>query len=456
MDNQIPQRLPLSKKIIFSLGQLGWALASFAPGNLLVYFYMPPETQANMFPARIYQGYVLGILTIIGLAFGVGRLFDAITDPLIAGLSDRSKARMGKRKIFLSISVLPFALFSLLVFTPPNAGYSVLNSIWVFASIIVFYWFMTMYVTPYFALMSELGHDPEERLLLSTLISITWAVGTAIGTQVYTVKGIFENSGMSATGAFQLTIAIFAGIGFLFMLLPILFIDENKYSRSMPNEQHLLASLKQAFKNRDFLYFTLSDLAYWVALTFANTGLVYYVTILLGLEEAFTSNLQILMFLVSFIFYIPTTIIAKKTGKKRLMLIAFGLFTLVYCYILFLGKLPLPAATQGMLIIFLMGIPLAVFGILPNAIIGDIADADAIETGHSKTAIFYGSRTFMSKVGQMVGGLIFPSLLLLGSTPGNDIGIRLTGAAAILFVVMGLILFLRYDEKKILKLAAKK
>jgi Na+/melibiose symporter-like transporter len=234
------------------------------------------------------------------------------------------------------------------------------------------------------------------------------------------------------------------------MLLPILFIDENKYSKQEPNNEKIFEALVSALKNKDFRLFTISDLAYWVAITIASTGLVYYVTILLGLKESFTSFLQIVMFGLSFLFYIPTNIIARKTGKKRLLNVAFVLFIVVYAYILFLGKLPLGAEVQAYLVVIMMAIPLAVFGILPNAIIGDISEADAKVSGHHKTAIFYGARTFMSKLGQMVGGLVFPSLLLLGSTPQNDIGVRLTGIAAIVFVVIGLLFFLRYDEKKIL------
>jgi Na+/melibiose symporter-like transporter len=444
--------LPLSKKILFALGQLGWSLASYAPGMLLVYFYMPPDTgSSTVFPQRIYQGAILGIFTIIGLAFGVGRLFDAITDPLIAGLSDRCKSPKGRRKKFLKISIIPFSLFSVLVFIPPVSGYNVLNSVWVFVGIIAYYWFMTMYVTPYFAMMSELAHTPDDRLFLSTLISITWALGAALGSQVYAIKGLFESLAMSSTQAFQLTIFLFSAIGFLFMLFPILFIDENKYSKQEPNTEKIFESLVSALKNRNFLMFTISDLAYWVALTIASTGLVYYVTILLGLKEAFTSFLQILMFGLSFLFYIPVTILAKKTGKKRLLNVAFVIFIVVYTFIVFLGKMPLGNEIQAYMVVIMMAIPLAVFGILPNAIIGDIAESDACETGHHKAAIFYGARTFMSKLGQMVGGLLFPSLLLLGNTPDHDIGIRLTGLVAIIFVIIGLVFFLTYDEKTILK-----
>jgi Na+/melibiose symporter-like transporter len=454
MENQKQlESLPLSKKILFALGQLGWSLASYAPGMLLVYFYMPPDTGSTaVFPQRIYQGAILGIFTVIGLAFGVGRLFDAITDPLIAGLSDRCKSPKGRRKKFLSISIIPFSLFSVLVFLPPVSGYSIINSIWVFFGILAFYWFMTMYVTPYFAMMSELAHTPDERLLLSTLISITWALGAALGSQVYAIKAVFENMSMTSTQAFQVTILLFAGVGFLFMLFPILFIDENKYSKQEPNTEKIFESLVSALKNRNFRMFTISDLAYWVALTISSTGLVYYVTILLGLKESVTSFLQLLMFGLSFLFYIPVTLLAKKTGKKRLLNIAFCLFILVYTFIIFLGKVNLGNELQAYLVVIMMAIPLAVFGILPNAIIGDIAESDALTTGHHKAAIFYGARTFMSKLGQMVGGLLFPSLLLLGNQSGHDLGIRLTGVVAIVFVVLGLVFFLTYDEKGVLKI----
>lgn len=456
MPKQVPQSLSLSRKILFALGQLGWSLASYAPGMLLVYFYMPPDTGVPVFPQRIFQQAVLGLFTVIGLAYGTGRLFDAVTDPLIAGMSDRSRSPMGRRRKFLAISVLPFAVCSVLVFTPPVAGYSIINSVWVFSVIIIFYWFMTMYVTPYFALMSELSHTPEERLFLSTLISITWAVGAAIGSQVYAFKALFEGLGMDPTRGFQLTIGLFAGVGFIFMLLPIIFIDEKRYSRQEPNREQIAESLKSALRNRNFRLFAVSDLAYWTAITIASTGLVYYVTILLRLREAFTSTLQILMFALSFLFYIPTNIIARRTGKKRLLTGAFILFIVVYAYILLLGRLPFSTVAQGYLVIFLMAIPLAVFGILPNAIIGDIAEADAFVTGNHKAAIFYGARTFMSKLGQMVGGIIFPSMLLLGSTPDRDIGVRLTGLAAVIFVAVGLICFLAYDEQGVLQILAKK
>ena len=473
--SQAVENLPLWKKWMYALGQFGWSLASFAVGSKLVYFYLPPPgvdmgpfvPQGNVLPLIRSGGTVLFGLTIIGLVFASGRLFDAITDPLIAGLSDRSTLRLGKRRSFMAMSVLPFAALSALVFLPPDAGISGLNTVWLFVSVFLFYWFMTMYVTPFFALLPEIGHSPDERLQLSTFISITWALGAMVGSQVELFQGMLEGTGMDSTAAFQAVVAGFAAIGFIFMLLPIVFIDEKRYCLSSVSKGSIFASIKSAFRNRGFLAFTLSDLAYWVAITIINSVLVYFVTALLGLPKEFNSTLVMIMFLLSFVFYIPVNLAARKLGKKPLLTTAFIWFIGVFVYAAFLGLYPLPAAAQGILVVVLAAVPLAIFGIVQNAIVSDIAEADAIETGDSKSGIFFGARTFMSKLGQTVAGLVIPSLLLIGadtraagdlvvadlSSGGaltGTLGVRLTAVVAAVFCAIGMVLFLMYDEKRVL------
>jgi len=447
--NTTVERLPFWKKIMYALGQFGWSLTSFAVGNLLVYFYLPPETGERTFPPFFYQGTVIGALTIIGIIFALGRLFDAITDPVIAGLSDRGTFKFGRRRTFLAISILPFAIFSVLAFIPPLGGTSTINAVFVGAIVLLFYLFMTMYVTPYFALLSEIGHTSDERLQLSTMISITWALGFAVGSQVYTLQNMFELNGMTPVASLRIAISIFAVIGFVFMLLPIIFIDEKRYCEAHVSQEGIFEAVFSAFKNKNFLKFTFSDLAYWVSLTCISTGLIYYVTILLKQPKETASVLQLMMFGISFLFYIPTNLIAKKTGKKKMLLFGFFAFLLTFGYTIFLGNYPIDLMIQGYVLSAIAAIPLAIFGILPNAMIADIAEADGIETGNYKAGIFFGARTFMSKMGQSLAGIIVPSLLVFGRSIENDTGVRLTAVAAITFLIAGTILLVTYNEKEI-------
>ncbi len=471
---------------MYAFGQFGWSLASFAVGSKLVYFYLPPPgiafgpfiIQENVVPIIRSGASVLFGLTVIGLVFALGRLFDAITDPLIAGLSDRSRSKFGKRRSFMALSVLPFAALSALVFFPPNHGITTGNTVWLFATVFLFYWFMTMYVTPFFALMPEIGHSPDERLQLSTFISITWALGTMVGSQVELFQGLFERSGLSPAASFQAVVTIYAIVAFVFMLLPIIFIDERKYAEPSVSTGSIFGSIKAAFANKNFLRFTLSDLAYWVAITIINTVLVYYVTVLLGLPKEFNSTLVMVMFLLSFVFYIPVNIVAKRVGKKPLLVVAFAWFIATFIYAVFLGLYPFSPYLQGFIVVIMAAVPLAIFGIIQNAIVSDIAESDAIDTGNPKAGIFFGARTFMSKLGQTVAGLIVPSLLILGADIGSSkggtiadvvvadvasggavtgaLGVRLTAVVAAIFCVIGLVLFLSYDEKRVMTSLSKK
>lgn len=109
-------KLPLWKKIMYALGQLGWSLTSFALGNYLVNFYQPSQTGDINFPAFFTRAPVFLGITIVGIIFAISRMFDAVTDPVIAGLSDRGRFKVGRRKFFLMVSIVPFAALSYLAF----------------------------------------------------------------------------------------------------------------------------------------------------------------------------------------------------------------------------------------------------------------------------------------------------------------------------------------------------
>ena len=253
----------------------------------------------------------------------------------------------------------------------------------------------------------------------------------------------------------------------------MLFRSEKKYAEPSQSKGSIFGSIVSAFSNKNFLRFTLSDLAYWVAITIINTVLVYFVTVLLGLPKEFNSTLVMVMFLLSFVFYIPVNIVARKVGKKPLLAIAIVWFIVAFVYAIFLGLYPFSPYVQGFIVVVLAAVPLAIFGIVQNAIVSDIAEADAIETGDAKAGIFFGARTFMSKLGQTVAGLVVPSLLILGADvkAAGDVvvadlasggavtgtfGVRMTAVTAAVFCAVGLALFLAYDEKRVMKSLARK
>ena len=405
------EKLPLSKQIAYALGQFGWSLLSGIIGSYLIFYYIPTKESGIM--TVIPQVAFLGFLTIIGAITMIGRFFDAVTDPWIATLSDRSKSKKGRRISFMQKASVPFAVCTVLVFWSPVKGESPINAIFLTVVLLLFYLFLTMYVTPFFALLSELGHTPEERLNLSTFISVTWFLGAAVASQAPQLWNIFIKMGYSIETSMRIALSILAFIGLIFLLVPVFAIDEKRYCESVPSELKMMDSIKATFRNREFTVFVLSDLVYWLAITIFQSSLLYYVTILLKLPDTMFGTLFILLGVGSFLFYVPINIIAKKFGKKKLLIVAFCMFIVVYIYGSFLGKLPIPNITQAYLLVAIAAVPMAIFGILPNVVIADIAEYDARKTGIRREGMFFGTRTFMSKVGQMFSMLILSALLLL-------------------------------------------
>ena len=446
-----PESLPRGKKILYSLGQFGWSLMMGLISTWLIWYYNPPDVAG--LAIRIPQGAFIAGLTVIGVISALGRLLDAITDPWIATLSDRLNHPKGRRIPFMRWGAIPAAVLGWLTFVSPIAGESLWNVAFLTLTLLGFYVAFTMYVTPYFALVSEFGHSPEEKLDLSTYISLTWFLGFAVATLVPSVWGMFEQF-MDRNTAVQAALALFAGVALIFMLLPAYLLDEKRYSHGKSSDESVWKSLAATFRNKNFRVFVISDLVYWFSLTIFQTGIIYFVTVLLVQPEQTAGLILPISGVLSFLCYPAVNLIAKKTGKKRLMIIGFVLFTIAFIYTAVVGStlegVGIPLALQAYLIALLTGIPLAIFGILPNAIVADVAEYDGRLTGQFREGMFFGARTFVQKLGQSLGLLIFSSFLLLGRDVGDDWGIRLAALAAAVLMLGSGILFIWYKEREVL------
>ncbi len=441
--------LPKSKIVAFAIGQLGWSILSGCIGSWLVFFYQPEVGEVGAISILfIPQGLVvLGIATIIGAITALGRVLDAITDPWIASLSDRSKHPKGRRIPFMKKAAFPLALSTVMIFCAPINQTSWINALWLAAFVFIYYLAITAYCTPYNALIAELGHTQKERMNISTAISLTFIVGTAFAYVAPVIWGMFETS-MGKIPAVRLTFAILAVVAFICLMVPVFLIDEKKYVlETKPSEVSAITSLKQTFKNRNFRIFVASDILYFIALTMFQTGLVFFVTVLLGLSESMSSLYFVLLTAVSLLFYLPINIITKKVGKKKMVCTAFLLFTIVYFYSIFLGDLlPMDPMLQGYILVALAAVPMAIFGILPQAMVADVAESDKIVTGESREGMFYAARTFAFKLGQGVSMLLFTAIATIGT---NGTGYRLISVIACVLCALGGIVLLFYNEKGI-------
>lgn len=438
-------KIPLKVKWMYALGQLGWSILSGLIQVWLLWFYNP-RGEANI-PEYIPREPILGIFVIIGLITMTGRLMDAVTDPWIANMSDKSTNPKGRRIPFMAKAIVPFTLLTILVFISPTVDNQIINVIWLTIMLLSYYVAFTAYVAPYFALTTELGETQKDRLDISTYIALTWFLGYIIASGASFIWPIFEGLGYSTANSIRITVVILAIVGCFFMLLPIIFVDEKKYVKQTPSSINFKEALKVTLKNRNFVIFELFFLAYGIAITVFQSGNVYYVTLLLGLDTRWVTVITAATGIIAFALYPFVNIFSKKYGKKNLSMFAMIILIIAYIYCSFLGLLPFHPVLQGFIFVLLAGVGFAIFGILPNAICADIAFKDGEETGNHRAGMYFSIQTFMNKLGQMIAMVLFTSILLIGGD-GSNLGVRLTGIAASFIGFIALLIFTKYKEIK--------
>ena len=373
----------------------------------------------------------------------------------------------------MQIAAIPLSIVTVLLFCAPVAEQSPWNIVWISVAIVLFYLFMTMYCTPYNALISEFGKTQEDRMFISTAISLTFFAGTLLAYTPFVFAGLLRGA-VGFAWSYRICFIVLAVIACVSMLLPTFLLNEKEFVDTKPSEENALASLVSTFKNKDFRTFSLSDIMYWVGLTMFQTGLPFFVKVSMAFDETMVMVFMGGMTVLSAVFYPFVTKMVKKFGKKKLVIA--GFLGLALCYaITAVSSIPgFLQETQGsadgmswlfgILIMVIAALPMALLGIIPQSIVADVAEAEAVTTGQNREGMFFAARTFAMKFGQSVAMILFTSLAILGvenlDKTRNDItaskfGLLIVAIVAVAFCVLGAVILLFYREKKVMKTIAK-
>jgi len=442
------EKLPLRKQFAYAAGMMGWSIMTNTIIVMLPYVYLPPSN-AGLTPL-VPQLLVLGVLNILSVILASGRLLDAVYDPFIASLSDKSKNSKGRRIPFMKIAVLPAVLFCCLTFHPLVKAESIRNAYWLSFTLVGFFVSATTYIIPYNALLPEMTHSAAEKVRLSSFQQ----VGFVLGIILSALTNNFADALQSAfhisdrDTALQITIAALSCLAGVVMLIPVFTINEKKYSDSKPSHLALLPALRKTFGNTNFKYYLVSDFSYYMALSIISSGLLYFVTVLLRLPESKGGALMGVMVLTSLLFYPLINLLAARWGKKPIVLFSFALLSGIFVAIYFLGRLPASPNTQIYTLVICAAFPLASLGILPNAILAEIAQKDAAETGENREGMFFAVKYLFVKLGQTLGIALFAFLTIYGKDPGNDHGLRLNGLCGCALCVLAFLVFSRFKEER--------
>lgn len=441
-------KLTLGKEIAYACGMVGWSIMTNLIIVMLPYFYLPPSN-AGLTPL-VPQLLLFGVVNILSIIAASGRFVDALFDPFIASLSDKSKNPTGRRIPFMKWAIVPAVIFCCLTFYPLVMGQSGRNAAWLAATMTFFFMSVTAYIIPYNALLPELTESAEEKVRLSSFQQAGFVIGIIIAASVnnYADGLQYFFHVPNRDSAVQYTIWGLAIVAGIVMLIPVLAIDEKKYSTSKPSHLPILSAIRKTFSNRNFKYYLISDFSFYMALSVISSGMLYFVTVLLVLPESMGGALMGAMVVLSLVFYPLINYLSKRIGKKPLVIFSFGLMSLIFVAIYFLGKFPFSSYTQVYALVLCAAFPLAALGILPNAILAEIAQEDAKKTGENREGMFFAVKYLFVKMGQTLGIALFAFLTVYGKDPGHDNGLRLNGICGFVLCLGALMFFSRFKEER--------
>lgn len=438
--------------IIFCLPQFAVGLFTAMLNNYLIYFYQP--TAASGLPTLITQGYVFaGILTVIGLIKAVGHIIDAVSDPLVASISDKCTNKNGRRIPFMKWSAIPFALSALLIFWSPSTN-PVFNNIWLAVFIWAYYIFYTLYMVPHSALLPEMVK--KEGMLVDTYTwnSLFFVVGSMLGYATTAIVAVMKKAGFEPIMAWRMTFLFFTVIGVVLLLLPALVIKEKEYVSSVRPTTPLMKSLKHAFSNKHFRLITLGQLFEGTGMSFFQACIMYYITELMGIPEEKAIIIMATSIIGSLVMYPFINKWSKKSGKRLPMIVGCVVFAVAEFVICLVDAFPKDnAMLVAVLFALFVSLPFAVLNILPGSMMADVIRYDTVKTGINQEGTFAAAKSFVTKLGTSIATMIVPSLVVVGAVKGESVGktgLLLTAIVGGVFTVGAVIVFAIYNEKEVL------
>ena len=432
-------KLPLSVKLGFGIGDLG--------GNLFF--------TAMGFYSLIYLTDTVGLAaSLAGIAILIGKFWDAVTDPMVGFLSDRTRSRWGRRRPYLLFGALPLLLAMWYFFSAPDySGAQTAGFLWATFALCLLNTAYTVVNIPYGSLTPEITKDYQERTSLNGFRFSFAVIGTILGAAVVLpIVNLAKNPhvGYSHVGL------LFGFIMAATILTTFFSVRETTHLSDPRPKTKFFDTFLVVFKNKTYMRLVAVYTLNLTGITFVQTMLVYYFKYIYQ-NETMTTIAMLLLLGVAMLCVPLSVLVAKRIGKKRTYQLALAILV-VSCLAIFLF-----AHTLGMVFTFCVmvfaGVGIGFGYVPPFAMLPDVVEVDAIQTKSRKEGAYYGMWTFFSKIGVALAAALSGVFLgfakfvpnIVDQTPGALFTIRLLiGPVPALIFLAGILLIQPYplDEQK--------
>jgi len=400
-DSSVPPATPKTEKLSFT------TKLAYGAGDL------GPAITANIgvFFALFFFTNVAGLSAgLAGSVLMLGKIWDAINDPMVGLLSDRTKSRWGRRLPWMLYGAIPFGIFFFLQWVVPHfsADKSVNNwgLFWYYVIIGIFFnSFYTAVNLPYTALTPELTQDYDERTSLNSF-RFTFSIGGSIVSLIL-AQIIFAQLNIAPEQEYL----VLAGICTVLSVLPLYWCvwgirdrvlagEARRIETEEPEHIPLPEQLRIAFSNRPFLFVVGIYLCSWLGVQVTAAIIPYFVVNWMGLPEAEFPKVAIAVQGTALIMLFVWSALSERVGKKAVYYMGMIVWIIAQAGLFFLKP------DQVGLMYFLA--VLAGFGVstaylVPWSMMPDVIELDELNTGQRREGIFYGFMVLLQKVGLAVG-----------------------------------------------------
>ncbi|MBO1350870.1 MAG: MFS transporter [Hormoscilla sp. GUM202] len=384
------EKLSFLTKLAYGVGDMGPAITA----NVLVFFLLPFFTDV----AGISAGLAGSILM-------VGKISDALNDPVVGFLSDRTRHPWGRRYPWIVFGGIPFGIIFCLQWVVP--GFSEWGLFCYYVAIgVLFNIAYTAVSLPYTALTPELTKDYNERTNLNSF-RFAFSIGGSI---LSLVLATFIFSQVQDTGQRYLVLGIVCTV---ISVLPLYLCvwgtrkrvaavqrlrvedpEDSEASLSLPEQ------LRVAFSNRPFLFVIGIYLCSWLAVQVIGSVMKYFVVDLMGLEPQIFPQVALTVQGTAFLMLFVWTRVSDRFGKKAVYYMGTALWLIAQIILLYLQ----PGQVGLMYFLAVIaGCGVAVAYLVPWSMLPDVIDLDELRTGQRREGVFYAFMVLLQKLGLAIG-----------------------------------------------------
>jgi GPH family glycoside/pentoside/hexuronide:cation symporter len=327
--------------------------------------------------------------TAMGLIFGVGRLWDAVTDPMAGLWSDRTEHRWGRRRPWIAASSIPVALFGLMVWAPPESLGTPALIAWMTVAVFGFNTAMTIFLTPHQALGAELTADHHS---VSRIFAFRQAAGYVgmIGCLVFAIEYLMTAEDRRGS-AFEL--ALIAGIVIIVVnTISVAVLREPTGNRRRGGGTSAGVARdvwKNSYARRLLIMIFIEHTGSGASMVVSPFLMQYVIKMPERIGDIF------LFYVGSSLISLPLWLwLARTIGKKQAWLVGLSIGMVGYISLFFVGEGDL---RWMQMVVSLTGACSACGTVIGSSMLADVIDADELETGERKEGAYYSAYTFLYK-----------------------------------------------------------